>query len=278
MFVNPSLQGLIDLALQEDLGSGDLTTDALFDESHTTRAHFVTKEALVVSGLHVAKAVFSRFDPACQYENEVAEGTSVKTNQAIMTVLGPTRAILSSERTALNFVRRLCGIASLTKKYVSALAGTGCRLLDTRKTTPGWRILEKAAVRAGSGCNHRMGLFDGVMIKDNHVDVAGSIARAIAKVRKSIPPTIKIEVECDNLRQVRSAVSAGADMIMLDNMSPAQMEKALEIIDGQALTEASGRLDLSTIRAAALTGVDFVSVGALTHSAPAADISLDVEV
>ena len=195
----------------------------------------------------------------------------------LASVSGPTRTLLSGERTALNFLRHLSGIATLTREYVEALSGTGCTLLDTRKTTPGLRVLEKAAVRAGGGSNHRCGLFDGVMIKDNHISAAGSIRSAVKAARRRAPPTVRIEVECANLAQVKKALAAGADIIMLDNMPPARIEKALDVIDGRAMTEASGNLTLENIRRVAETGVDFVSVGALTHSAPAADIAMEFD-
>ncbi len=273
---DPHLETLIELALAEDIGPGDLTSEALFPAKATGRADFVAREAMVVSGLQVASAVFARLDPGCRFRALEAEGTRVRAGARLASVSGPLRSLLTGERTALNFVRRLCGIASLTREYVDALAGTDCTLLDTRKTTPGWRALEKAAVRAGGGHNHRLGLFDGVMIKDNHIQAAGSIAKAIGLARRRVPPTVRIEVECDDLRQVRSAVAAGADIVMLDNMSPKKMARAVQIVDGRALTEASGRLDLGTIRAAAEAGVDFASVGALTHGAKAADVAMDL--
>jgi len=273
---DPHLERLIDLAIAEDLGSGDLTTEALFPANEQGRAAFVAREPLVASGCEAAMAVFRRLDPTCRFSRVCAEGTRAKPGRRLLTVHGPLRALLSGERAALNFVRRLSGIATLASRYAEHLEGTGCRLLDTRKTTPGWRVLEKAAVRAGGGCNHRMGLFDGVMIKDNHIDAAGSIARAVAKARSRIPPTVRIEVECANLKQVRSALAAGADIIMLDNMDPTRMRRAVEIVAGRALTEASGRLDLQTIGQAAHTGVDFVSVGALTHSARSVDVAMDM--
>lgn len=273
---DPHLEALIDLALAEDLGPGDLTSEALFSASANGRGIFVAREDMVISGLHVAEAVFTRLDPGCKFRAHRAEGASVKAGARLASVGGPLRALLTGERTALNFVRHLCGIASLTRQYVEALRGTKCRLLDTRKTTPGYRSLEKAAVRAGGGHNHRLGLFDGVMIKDNHIQAAGSISKAVERARRRAPPTVRVEVECANLRQVKAALAAGADIIMLDNMPPARMAKAVQAIAGRALTEASGRLELDTIRAAAETGVNFASVGALTHGAKAADVAMDL--
>ncbi len=273
----PHLTILIDLALAEDLGSGDLTTESLFSKRAKGRAGFLARESLVVSGLDVAAAVFTRIDDRCRFRALCDEGAHVRAGRRLAEVRGPLRALLSGERAALNFVRRLSGIATLTRRFVGELEGTGCMLLDTRKTTPGFRVLEKAAVRAGGGHNHRMGLFDGVMIKDNHISAAGSIARAVDKARRRIPPTVKIEVECSNLRQVRAALRAGADIIMLDNMPPERMARAVQIVDGRASTEASGRLELDNIRLAAEAGVDYVSVGALTHSAVAVDIAMDMD-
>ena len=274
---DPHLDALIDLALAEDIGPGDLTSEALFAPEDKARADFIAREPMVVSGLPVAAAVFERLDPTCRFKALRTEGARIKTGARLARVSGPLRALLTGERTALNFVRRLCGIASLTRRYVDALAGTGCKLLDTRKTTPGFRALEKAAVRAGGGHNHRLGLFDGVMIKDNHIQAAGSIAKAVNRARHRAPPTVRVEVECADLRQVRAAVAAGADIIMLDNMPPAKMAKAVQIIDGRALTEASGRLELDNLRAAAEAGVDYASVGALTHGARAADVAMDLQ-
>ena len=277
MAPGPHLTALIDLALAEDIGPGDLTTEALFAPTAQSAGAFVARESMVVSGMNTAAAVFQRIDARCRFRIIKADGSQVNKGARLATIKGPTRALLTGERTALNFVRRMCGIASLTRRYVQALEGTACTLLDTRKTTPGYRVLEKAAVRDGGGRNHRLGLFDGVMIKDNHIQAKGSIAKAVAAARKRIPPTVKIEVECDTLRQVQAAVRAGADIIMLDNMSPARMRKAVAAVAGRALTEASGRLELDTIRSAALAGVDYVSVGALTHSARSADVAMDMD-
>ena len=276
MGTQPQLDALIELALAEDIGTGDLTTEALFTKPAQITARFVARESLVVSGLDVAARVFSRLDPSCRFKAKAKEGAVVTQGHHLATISGPVQSILTGERTALNFLRRMSGIATLTRSHVNALKGSRCRLLDTRKTTPGLRQIEKAAVRAGGGHNHRMGLFDGVMIKDNHILAAGSIAKAVTKARDRIPPTVKIEVECENMKQVRQTIAAGADIVMLDNMSPSRMAKAVQWIQGRALTEASGRINLSTIRAAADAGVDYVSVGALTHSAVAADIALDV--
>ena len=274
---DPQLAALIDLALTEDLGSGDLTTCALFTERAQGAAGLIARQALVVSGLDVAAAVFTRLDQSCSCKLLTLDGRHVEKGTVLARIHGPVRALLIGERPALNFIRHLSGIASLTAEYVKALKGTGCTLLDTRKTTPGLRRLEKAAVRAGGGSNHRLGLFDVAMIKDNHIAAAGSIRSAVNTVRKSIPPTVKIEVECSNFKQVRESLAAGADIIMLDNMPPEKMAKAVALVDGQAATEASGNITLKNIRAVAKTGVDFISVGALTHGARAVDISMELE-
>lgn len=273
--VSGSWQALVDLALAEDLGSGDITSLSVLGPRARARAHLVARQGLVLAGREVVEAVFRRLDERVQVSWRVAEGRQVAAGRSLGQLRGPAQALLAGERTALNFLRHLSGIATLTRSYVQALRGSGCVLLDTRKTTPGLRVLEKAAVRAGGGRNHRLGLFDGVMIKDNHIAAAGSIAKAVAAARRRAPPTLKIEIECSNLRQVRQALAAGADIIMLDNMSPARMKRAVEVIAGRALTEASGNITLDNIRQAAQAGVDFVSVGALTHSAPAADIALE---
>ncbi len=270
------LSMLIDLALQEDVGAGDLTSQALCSESDRGRARFISREPLVVSGLDVAAAVFARLDARCRFKSRVKEGAAVRSGATLAVVTGPLQALLSGERTALNFTRHLSGVATLTRRYVKELRGTRCRLLDTRKTTPGMRALEKAAVRAGGGSNHRMGLFDGMLIKDNHIVAQGSIQRAVATARKRVGPKVKIEVEAESLAQVRAALSAGADIIMLDNMKPALMVKAVRLVNRQAKLEASGRVTLETVRAVAKTGVDFVSVGTITHSAPAVDIAMDL--
>jgi nicotinate-nucleotide pyrophosphorylase (carboxylating) len=270
------LNALIDLALQEDMGAGDLTSQALCSDADRAKAHFIARQKLVVSGLEVAAAVFSRLDARCRFQIQAKEGSAVRSGAMLAVVTGPLKAILSGERTALNFTRHLSGVATLTRQYVKQLRGTRCRLLDTRKTTPGMRALEKAAVRAGGGSNHRMGLFDGVLIKDNHITAKGSIQRAVEAARKRVGPMVKVEVEAESLAQVHEALAAGADMIMLDNMKPALMAKAVQLIKGRALIEASGRINLDTVRIVAETGVDFVSVGAITHSAPAVDIAMDL--
>ena len=267
---------LIDLALAEDLGTGDLTTEAIFPQRYVGRAVIVAREKLVVSGLGVTREVFRRLSRACRFQPAVKEGARVRKGAKLADLRAPVRALLCGERTALNFLRHLSGIATLTRSYVKELRGTGCVLLDTRKTTPGMRALEKAAVKAGGGSNHRMGLFDGVIIKDNHIIAAGSIPDAVARVRKRAGPKMKIEVECTGIRQVHAALDAGADIIMLDNMAPGRMSRAVEVVAGRAKTEASGRVTLKNINRVARSGVDYVSVGAITHSAPSVDIAMDM--
>jgi len=256
--------------LAEDVGAGDATTSSVVDEDSVCEARIVVKEPGVVCGLAAAAAVFetlgARLDPL------VADGDRIEAGP-VARVEGPARAVLTGERLALNLLGRLSGIATLTRRYVDAVDGTGTTILDTRKTTPGLRELEKQAVRCGGGTNHRFGLFDGVLIKDNHLRIAGSIAEAVRRARATALP---VEVECDTLDQVAEAVKAGADRILLDNMAPDELRAAVILVADRAETEASGGVSLETVRAVAETGVDFVSVGALTHSARALDVSLEV--
>jgi nicotinate-nucleotide pyrophosphorylase (carboxylating) len=254
----------------EDVGDGDLTSLAVIDEDAVCEAELRLKEAGVVCGLEVAAAVFETL--GATLEPRAAEGEMVEPGP-IARVSGPARAVLTGERLALNLVGRLSGIATSTRRYVDAVAGTGAEILDTRKTTPGLRGLEKHAVRCGGGRNHRLGLYDGILIKDNHLRVARSLTDA---VRRAQGGGVPVEVECDTLGQVDEAVAAGADRILLDNMPPATLARAIALVDGRAELEASGGVTLETVRAIAETGVDFVSVGALTHSARSLDVSLEV--
>jgi nicotinate-nucleotide pyrophosphorylase (carboxylating) len=258
--------------LAEDLGSGDATTDSLIPEDATCTANLLVKERGVVSGLGAAESVFRELDPDIRFEALAGDGELVEPGP-VARVEGSARAILTGERTALNLLGRMSGIATLTRCYVDAVEGTGTVVLDTRKTTPGLRASEKAAVRAGGGTNHRFGLYDGVLIKDNHLRLSGSIADAVAAARETGLP---VEVECDTLDQVRAAVEAGPDRVLLDNMSQDDLPEAVRLVDGRAETEASGGVTLDTVRAIAETGVDFISVGALTHSARSLDVSLEV--
>jgi nicotinate-nucleotide pyrophosphorylase (carboxylating) len=257
--------------LAEDVGSGDVTTRALLDEDATCKGVVLAKEPGVVCGLAIATAVFAELGVG--FEPLVAEGANVE-RSPIAEVDGPARGVLSGERLALNLIGRLSGIATLTRRYVDAVEGTGATILDTRKTTPGLRALEKHAVATGGATNHRFGLDDGVLVKDNHLRLTDGIAPAVAALRAATD--LPIEVEAESLDQVREAVEAGADAILLDNMSTGELRQAVVLVAGRAKLEASGGVNLDTVRAIAETGVDFISVGALTHSAPSLDVSLEV--
>ncbi len=261
-------------ALAEDVGEGDVTTDATVAEDVVGTAEIVLREPGVVCGLEVAEAVFRALDPEVRFERLVDEGTTVTGSTPVARVSGPERAILTGERTALNFLGRLSGIATLTRRYVDAVSGTGASILDTRKTTPGLRALEKHAVAAGGGRNHRFGLDDGVLVKDNHLRAAGSVAAAVERVRAATP--LPVEVECDTIEQVSEALDAGVEAILLDNMSLAELRAAVALVRRRARLEASGGVTLDTVLAIAETGVDEISVGALTHSARSLDVSLEL--
>jgi nicotinate-nucleotide pyrophosphorylase (carboxylating) len=268
-------------ALAEDVGSGDVTTLATVPEAAVAKAFMVAREPLVVAGLDLASAAFREVSPVIKIVRIARDSQSVKAGQQLMTVEGSARAILSAERVALNFVQRLCGIATLTAQFVEAVKGTRTKILDTRKTTPGWRRLEKYAVACGGGQNHRLGLFDMVLIKDNHLaalrnESPNPIAAAVERARYK-NPQLKIEVEADTMEQAKQAVEAGADIVLLDNMNLIQLRLAVQKAKGRVKTEASGGVTLSTVRDIAETGVDFISVGAITHSARAMDIALDFE-
>ena len=268
-------------ALAEDLGTGDVTTMATVPKNAVARAVMRAREPLVVSGLGLAEAAFRQLSPAIHIKKLVREGQRTRAGAGLLVISGPARAILSAERVALNFVQRLSGVATLTAQFLAAIKGTPAHILDTRKTTPGWRRFEKYAVACGGGRNHRFGLHDLVLIKDNHLAALrqakpNAIAAAVSRARKKFPQ-LKIEVEADTLTQVAQAVAAGADIILLDNMKPAQLRRAVKLVADRAQTEASGGVNLQTVRAIAKTGVDFISVGALTHSARAVDIGLDFE-
>lgn len=268
---------LVALALEEDLGSaGDVTAAALIPEDLPGAGEFLVKEPLVLAGVDAVRRTFAAVDPRIELAFSLREGEWAQANQAIGSVRGPVRGILAAERTALNFLQRLCGIATGAARAAEALRGTSCRVLDTRKTVPGWRILDKAAVRVGGGVNHRFGLFDGVLIKDNHIAAVGSIAEAVRRARAAAHHLMKIEVEVVDLAGVDEALAAGADVILLDNMSVSAMRAAVARIGGRAKTEASGGMTVARLAEVAQTGVDFVSMGALTHSARAMDISLEV--
>lgn len=271
---------LIRQALLEDGAEADITTLSTVPAEQQARGTILTRQAGVIAGLHVAAQTFRQFDPRVEIELLVADGASVQAGQELMHLCGPARALLSAERVALNFLGRLSGIASLTARCAHALEGTSARILDTRKTTPGLRALEKEAVRLGGGYNHRFGLNDGVLIKDNHIKAAGGIASAIRAARQQAPHLLKIEIECETLAEVEEAVEAGADVILLDNMSAEMMSSAVAFVRRAApriLLEASGNIgtDTGKLATVAATGVDFISLGALTHSAPNFDVSLE---
>jgi nicotinate-nucleotide pyrophosphorylase (carboxylating) len=268
---------LIALALAEDVGPGDLTAEAVVPAHARGSGLMVAKESLVVSGTSAAARVFRALDPACELEALRSEGDKAGPGDGVLRVRGSLRAILSGERTALNFLQRLCGIATLTARYVQALQGTGTRLLDTRKTTPGLRELEKAAVRAGGGTNHRGALFDGILVKDNHAAAAGGVGEAVRRAKRAAHPLLKVEAEVSTPEQIEEALGAGADMLLLDNLGDAELKAAVKQVAGRVPTEASGNMTLDRLPRVAACGVDYVSVGALTHSAPAADLSLLVE-
>jgi nicotinate-nucleotide pyrophosphorylase (carboxylating) len=268
-------------ALAEDVGRGDATTLATVPADAVARACIVAREPLVLAGLAFADTAFRTLSRQVRIEPLASDGEAVRRGQTVMRLEGPARALLTAERVALNFLQRLSGVATLTARYVRAVAGTPARILDTRKTTPGWRRFEKYAVACGGGTNHRVGLGDLVLIKDNHLVALAdakptAIAAAVRRAREHYP-RLRVEVEADTLRQVKHAVAAGADIILLDNMTTDQLREAVRRIAGRARTEASGGVTLQTVRAIAETGVDFISVGALTHSAPAADHGLDFE-
>lgn len=268
-------------ALTEDLGSGDATTLATVPRATKARALLCARKPLTVAGLAFAETAFRLLSPVVKIKWLVRDGHKAEAGQVLLEVSGSARALLSAERVALNFVQRLSGVATLTAVFAAAVQGTRAQILDTRKTTPGWRRFEKYAVACGGGHNHRIGLFDMVLVKDNHLAALrnakpNAIAAAVARARRKFPK-LKVEVEADTLKQVAQAVEAGADIILLDNMTPVQMRKAVKLVAGRAKTEASGGVKLKTVRAIAQTGVDFISVGALTHSAPAVDIGLDFE-
>jgi nicotinate-nucleotide pyrophosphorylase (carboxylating) len=269
-----TLERIVHAALAEDIGAGDVTTEATVAADASGTAALVVKEPGIVCGLRVAELTFRALDPEIGFEAFAQDGDSVEGPAVVARVSGSLRAILTGERVALNFLGRLSGIATLTRQYVDAIAGTGATVLDTRKTTPGLRALEKHAVAAGGGRNHRFGLDDAVLVKDNHLRAAGSISEAVDLVRRA--SDLPVEVECDTLDQVGEALEAGADAILLDNMTPHELHQAVLLVGGRARLEASGGVTLDTIRAVADTGVDEISVGALTHSARSLDVSLEL--
>jgi len=268
------VERIVETALKEDVGSGDLTTNTVCPEGESCRAVIKAKQKGVIAGLPIAKRVFQELDLTVVCVDNIGDGEAVKAGDVVSEIIGPARAILTGERLALNIIQRLSGIATLTSKYVKAVEGLSVKILDTRKTAPGLRVLDKYAVTAGGGYNHRFGLYDGILIKDNHIKIAGGISYAVEAVKKKYKHKYKIEVETSNMEEVKEALIAGADIIMLDNMNTEQMKRAVDMIAGSALTEASGGVTLRTVREIAETGVNFISVGSLTHSAPALDVGL----
>ena len=264
------------MSLEEDAPLGDVTSQSIFSADHGSRARILAREDMVVCGLEIARQVFNRVDPGVKIDLKASDGEHVSEGETVLEAQGPTIALLSAERIALNFMQRLSGIASISRRFADAAkaAGTGVRIVDTRKTTPGWRALEKYAVRCGGCFNHRSSLSEHVLIKENHITAAGSLAKAVKLARDFAPHCAKIEVETENLEDVKEALGAGAEVIMLDNMSPAQIKQAVALINKAAIVEISGGVRLSTVADYALPGVDVISVGALTHSAPAADFSM----
>lgn len=268
---------IIENALFEDIHTGDITTLAVVPQSRQIHARLIAKEELVLAGIEVAARVFALLDPQTSFTSCFRDGDRVPCGGLLAEMAGDAALLLQGERVALNLLQRMCGVATLTARYVERVAGTKARIVDTRKTTPGLRVLEKYAVRVGGGINHRTGLYDGVLIKENHIAAAGGITEAIRRARAYIPHTLKIEIETETIAQVEEALAAGAEIIMLDNMDVATMRSAVELVGERALLEASGGVNLDTVRSIAETGVSIISVGALTHSARAMDISMLLE-
>lgn len=268
-------ESLVRAALEEDIGAGDVTTQLTVPSEAIARAVMLAKSEGVICGMMLAATAFHLVEPSIVFEPHVADGERVEMRTPLATITGPARGVLTGERVALNFIQRLSGIATLTARFADAVKGTNARIVDTRKTTPGLRTLEKHAVRCGGGYNHRIGLYDAVLIKDNHIAAGGGITATVGRAKAYAPHPMRIEVECKTLEQADEAVLAGADILLLDNMDLETLKEAVRRIGGRALTEASGGVRLETVAAIAQTGVDLISVGALTHSAPALDISLD---
>ena len=270
----PEILAAIQQALKEDIGSGDVTTDSIVPPEAAMSGQIIAKQAGVIAGLDVAGATFSLLDRRVEFTPRIAEGARVENRQVLADIAGPARALLTGERTALNFLGRMSGIATLTRQFVEAVAGTKAVILDTRKTAPGLRLIDKLAVRRGGGQNHRTGLYDMILIKDNHIDFAGSLAEAVHRARAAAT-RLEVEVEARTLEDVRAALELRVERILLDNMPPEMMAEAVKMTRGRAKLEASGNVSLETIRKIAETGVDFISIGALTHSAKVFDVSLD---
>ncbi|MFP3869295.1 MAG: carboxylating nicotinate-nucleotide diphosphorylase [Syntrophobacteria bacterium] len=264
-------------ALAEDIGSGDITTACIIDNGALGKGRIVAREPMIISGTLAARQIFWTVDTRLEVKLPLKDASRALSGDIVVEVSGDLAALLMAERTALNFLQRLCGIATITRAFVDKVEGSSAVILDTRKTTPGWRFLEKAAVRAGGGRNHRFGLYDGILIKDNHIAAAGGIAQAMAAAQARLPHTLKVEIEVETLDQLDEAVAAGADIVLLDNMDTETMAEAVRRTGGQVFLEASGGITLDNIGEVAATGVDFISVGTLTHSARAVDMSMEIE-
>jgi nicotinate-nucleotide pyrophosphorylase (carboxylating) len=274
--LHPRIDTLIDLAIEEDAALGDVTSEAIFPSDHLSQAHIIARQDMLICGLDIAQKVFQRIDPNVEIELKASDGDFIPSGSPVLLAKGSTISLLTAERTALNFLQRLTGIATFSARFAKAAtdSGTKVRIVDTRKTTPGWRSIEKYAVRCGGCCNHRSSLSEHVLIKENHITAAGSLKKAVKLARDYAPHLAKIEVETETLDDVRQALEARAEVIMLDNMSLTQIEHAVSLINKAAIVEVSGGVSLETIKEYALTGIDVISVGALTHSAPAADFSM----
>jgi len=273
----PQIEQLIDLAIAEDLGSGDITTDSLVTPDLEGKAVILAKEPLVLAGLETARRVFARFDDQTVIEATKGDGDLIQAGETVIKLTGKLAALLKAERIALNFLQRLCGIATHVRAYMDEIGDSAVRLVDTRKTTPGWRVLEKYAVRVGGAANHRMGLYDGVLIKDNHIAACGGVKPAILRARQTVSHLVRIEVEVSTLEETGQALEAGADVIMLDNMDAPQIRQAVDLIGRNALVEVSGNVTKDRLKVLAATGVDLISIGALTHAARSVDISMQIK-
>lgn len=267
---------LIDLAIEEDISSGDISTDAIIPVNSMATAVMTAKADGVISGLSVIRKVYGRFEDDFGWKPYVKDGDSVRKGDRILEIRASYRTLLYGERLSLNILQRMSGIATATSRFVAEIEGTGTTILDTRKTAPGMRVLDKMAVKDGGGKNHRMGLYDMVMLKDNHIKIAGGIPAAVAAVKRDLPLSVRLEVETTNLEEVKQALECGADIIMFDNMDTATIAEAVKIVGGKAKTEASGNMSIPRLKEVAATGVDYISVGALTHSVTALDISMNI--
>ena len=274
---NPFVKEIIRLALREDIGSGDITTDSIIRERKIGQARLIAKENFVLSGLPIFKQVFQELYTEMKFDQFFEDGDFIRSGEIICIIEGSIQAILKGERTALNFLQRMSGVATTTKKFVERISSTSAKILDTRKTIPGWRILDKYAVRVGGGNNHRFGLFDGILIKDNHISSVGSIGEAIRLVKENAPHTLKIEVEVETLDELKEAIENDVDAVLLDNMDMEILEEAVGIAKGRVLIEVSGGINLDNVQEVAKMGVDFISVGVITHSVKGVDISLEFQ-